>query len=69
MSSNWQNDLTINGIEIVEKRLKDANIRIWNNSKVKQAYQEALENVSKTRESISRFVGTFNEEKRRSGDE
>ena len=64
-SSNWQNDLTISGIEALEKKLKEANARIGDNPKVKQAYQDALNSVSKTREVISCFVGTYNKEYRR----
>jgi hypothetical protein len=60
--SNWQTDLTRGGIEALENKLKDANQHIGTNPKVKQAYQEALDRVSKARESISRFVGTFNQE-------
>jgi hypothetical protein len=64
-SSNWQNDLTIGGIEALENKLKEDNARIGDNPKVKQAYQDALDSISKTREVISRFVGTYNKEYRR----
>jgi hypothetical protein len=60
MSYNWQNKLTY-GIEEVQDRLEDAEERVGNNEDVKKAYQEALDSVSKSKEVISRFIGTFNE--------
>jgi prefoldin subunit 5 len=59
--SNWQNKLTF-GIQNFQRNLEDSKVHIGNNSKVREAYQEALEAVAKARESISRFVGTFNQE-------
>jgi hypothetical protein len=61
MSSNWQNDLTF-GIQNFQRMLEDDGARIGKNEKVKQSYQEALDEISKSRESISRFVATFNKE-------
>ena len=63
-SSNWQNDLTINGIEVVEKRLQDEGTRRYN-SAVKKAYEEALKSVPEAREAINRFIGTYNQEYRK----
>jgi prefoldin subunit 5 len=62
--SNWQNKLTF-GVQNFQHDLEDSKVHIGNNSKVKDAYQEALEVVAKARESISRFVATFNEEYRK----
>jgi hypothetical protein len=60
MYYNWQNNLT-NAIEEVQDRLEGAKECIGNNEDVKKVYQEALDSVSKSKEAISRFIGTFNE--------
>ncbi|HEU4822477.1 MAG TPA: hypothetical protein VFS97_03550 [Nitrososphaeraceae archaeon] len=59
MSYNWHNKLTY-GIEELQRNLQDAEERVGNDEDVTKVYQEALDSVSKSREAISRFVGTFN---------
>jgi hypothetical protein len=57
--SNWQNKLTL-GIKDVQHSLEDAKDHVG--PRVKELYEEALDNVSKARESVTRLVATFNEE-------
>jgi hypothetical protein len=59
--SNWQNKLTF-GIENVQRSLEDAKDHVG--PRVEELYEEALENVSKARESVTRLVAIFNEEHR-----
>jgi hypothetical protein len=59
--SNWQQEL-LSGIIDFQRKLEDAKDRVGNNPEVKKTYQEALDAVSKARECVHRFAGTFNQE-------
>jgi hypothetical protein len=57
----WQQEL-LEGIIDYQKLLKKASNKIGDNSKVIEAYKEALESVEQARSDIHNFAAVFNKE-------
>jgi hypothetical protein len=56
---NWQNELTF-GIEELHVKLQNAKKFVGDNPEVNKEYQNALASITKAKEGISGFTGTFN---------